>query len=65
LVRASPDEIASIRTEPGLALHAVAKYGDGREQPVDDQLVQALVAPESEFVGRTVAEIDLRHRRTR
>ena len=64
LVRASPDEIASIKNEPGLALHAVAKYG---EQPGSDhrtellgeeQLVQAVVAPRSEFVGRSVANID-------
>ncbi|WP_411832550.1 SLC13 family permease [Pseudoxanthomonas mexicana] len=64
LVRASPDEIASIKDEPGLALHAVAKYG---EQPGEDhqtellgeeQLVQAVVAPRSEFVGRSVANID-------
>jgi len=64
LVRASPDEIASIRNERGLVLHAVAKYGD---QPRDDrqadllgeeQLVQAVVAPNSEFIGRSVADID-------
>ena len=64
LVRASPDEIASIRDEPGLALHAVAKYGDTPgERPKsealgDEQLVQAVVAPHSEFVGRSVADID-------
>ena len=64
LVRASPDEIASIKNEPGLDLHAVAKYG---EQPGGDhrtevlgeeQLVQAVVAPRSEFSGRSVANID-------
>ncbi len=32
LVRASPDEIASIRDEPGLDLHAVAKYGDDTQR---------------------------------
>ena len=57
-------EIASIRNEPGLVLHAVAKYGD---KPRDDrqaellgeeQLVQAMVAPNSEFIGRSVADID-------
>ena len=64
LVRASPDEIASIRNEPGLALHAVAKYGEKpSEQPKtealgEEQLVQAVVAPHSEFVGRSVADID-------
>lgn len=74
LVRASPDEIASIAEEPGLDLHAVAKYGDddadgadnGRERrgraprlaPGDKQLVQAVVAPDSVFIGRTVGDID-------
>ncbi len=32
VVRASPDEMASIDKEPGLALHAVAKYGDCRSR---------------------------------
>jgi di/tricarboxylate transporter len=64
LVRASPDEIASIRDEPGLALHAVAKYGDvqsddGRNELLgEEQLVQAVVAPRSEFAGRSVGDID-------
>ncbi|KRG46796.1 potassium transporter TrkA [Stenotrophomonas panacihumi] len=67
LVRASPDEIASVRDEPGLTLHAVAKYG---EKPADghapesfgeEQLVQAVVAPHSEFVGRSVSGIDFLH----
>jgi len=61
LVRASPDEIASIKDEPGLALHAVAKYGDRNEEfRGEEQLVQALVAPYSEFIGRTIGEVDFR-----
>ena len=64
LVRASPDEIASIKDGPGLALHAVAKYG---EKPAEgykpellgeEQLVQAVVVPRSEFAGRSVANVD-------
>ncbi len=64
LVRASPDEIASIRDEPGLALHAVAKYGDAQPDEAktellgEEQLVQAMVAPHSEFAGRSVGDID-------
>ena len=64
LVRASPDEIASIKDEPGLALHAVAKYGDkpredGQDELLgEEQLVQAVVAPHSEFIGRSVSDID-------
>lgn len=61
LVQASPDEIASIQNEPGLALHAVAKYGDAKEAfRGEEQLVQALVAPYSEFIGRSIGEIDFR-----
>jgi di/tricarboxylate transporter len=65
LVRASPDEIASIRGEPGLALHAVVKYGEARpddesrpELLGEEELVQALVAPGSEFAGRSVGDVD-------
>ncbi len=64
LVRATPDEIASIKDERGLALHAVAKYGEkpSEERQTEllgeEQLVQAVVAPHSEFAGRTVGEID-------
>ncbi|TQE50759.1 SLC13 family permease, partial [Leptospira borgpetersenii] len=53
-----------IKDEPGLALHAVAKYGDKpREDPEtevlgEERLVQAVVAPNSEFIGRSVAGID-------
>jgi len=67
LVRASPDEIASVRDEPGLTLHAVAKYGEkpaeghAPESLGDEQLVQAVVAPHSEFVGRSVSGIDFLH----
>jgi di/tricarboxylate transporter len=64
LVRASPDEIASIKHEPGLALHAVAKYGEQSGEEArnellgEEQLVQAVVAPHSEFAGRSVSDID-------
>ena len=64
LVRASPDEIASIKNEPGIDLHAVAKYGETQSKDRDiellgeEQLVQAVVAPHSEFVGRSVGDID-------
>jgi di/tricarboxylate transporter len=64
LVRTSPDEIASIKDEPGVALHSVAKYGESRSEDGksellgEEQIVQAVVAPDSEFLGRTVGEID-------
>lgn len=62
LVRASPDEIASMAHEPGLELHAVVQYGEASEKDTTDkdetQFVQVVVAPRSRFVGRTIAEID-------
>jgi len=69
LVRAAPEEIASIKDEPGLSLHAVSKYGEkpregeARKTEVlgEEQLVQAVVAPNSEFLGRSVASIDFLH----
>lgn len=67
LVRASPDEIASIKDEPGLALHAIAKYGEATkdggktdEDHEEHQLVQVVVAPQSLFVGHTIGHIDFR-----
>jgi di/tricarboxylate transporter len=63
VVRASPDEMASIDKEPGLALHAVAKYGDATPKTPGDandepHLVQVVVAPRSRFIGRTIGRID-------
>jgi di/tricarboxylate transporter len=69
IVRASPDEFASIRDEPGLALHAIAKYADevakkkqkkpkAADAAEEYQLVQVVVAPHSPFVGRTIGHID-------
>lgn len=63
-VRASPDEIASVDGEAGLALHAVRKYSgkpaDGKEDKDAYQLVQVVVAPHSPFVGETIGGIDFR-----
>jgi di/tricarboxylate transporter len=63
-VRASPDEIASVDGEAGLALHAVRKYIGkpvaGKEDKESYQLVQVVVAPHSQFVGETIGGIDFR-----
>ncbi len=64
-VHASPDEIASVDGEAGLALHAVRKYGDGLhpdggENTETHQFVQVVVAPHSQFVGETIGGVDFR-----
>ena len=59
-VSATPDAIVSVESEPGLALHAVKKYGESSEREFDEapQLVQVIVAPHSPFIGETIAAVD-------
>ena len=74
LIQATPDELASIRQEPGWQLEPVARYAEHlpelHDQPRTaadaeatlDKVVQAVVAPRSSLAGRSVAEVDFRHR---
>jgi di/tricarboxylate transporter len=71
LVRASPEHMLAIREDRGVELHPVAQYGQERtngaaadedDREPTDKLVQAVVAPTSELVGRSIAEIDFRRR---
>jgi len=68
LVRAAPEQIIAFRQESGVALNPVEQYGedlppaDGQAEEAGDELIQAVVAPQSDFVGRTIAEIDFRRR---
>lgn len=59
LVEASADALASLHDDPGLDLYAVARFGDTASADAGEaQLVQALVAPGSEFIGRSIRELD-------
>jgi len=75
LIRATPDQLATMRQEPGWELEPVAQYAEHlpelneQRRPstqdveaVLDKVVQAVVAPRSSLEGRTVAEIDFRTR---
>ncbi|GAB4216537.1 MAG: SLC13 family permease [Roseiflexaceae bacterium] len=68
LVRAPPEELVTIRQEAGVELHPVSKYGaanggsGGEGEEIEDMLVQAVVAPNADLVGRTIAEVDFRRR---
>jgi di/tricarboxylate transporter len=57
LVRASAEEISSISGEPGLALNAIAKYGE-KQGNHSTELVQVVVGPRSEFAGRSIGDVD-------
>ena len=68
LVRTTPEEMAAVRQEPGVELHPVKQYGadpavanDGAGDE-DDLFVQAVIAPGSELIGRTVGNMDFRER---
>jgi di/tricarboxylate transporter len=68
LLRTSPDDIATIQTEPGFALHPLIKYSDvltasnGHKNDEVEPLVQAVVAPDSELIGRTIAQVNFLER---
>ncbi|MEO5566046.1 MAG: SLC13 family permease [Luteimonas sp.] len=57
LVEAAADELLSLHDDPGLNLNAISRYGSKLGKG-DLQLVQAVVAPGSEFIGRSIRELD-------
>ncbi len=62
LVEASADALASLHDDPGLDLYAISRFGDGIDGDGEPQLVQAVVAPGSEFLGRSMRELDFSRR---
>lgn len=62
LVEAAADDLMTLHKDPGLELNAVARFGHTLTGDGEAQLVQAVVAPGSEFIGRTVRELDFSKR---
>ena len=62
LVEAAADDLMTLHKDPGLDLNAVARFGHTLTGEGEAQLVQAVVAPGSEFIGRTVRELDFSKR---
>ena len=58
LVEAPADELKSLHDDPGLDLYALNRHGDTVSGEGDSQFVQAVVAPGSEFIGRSIRELD-------
>ena len=58
LVEAAADELMTLHDDPGLDLHAIARFHDTVTGEGRPQLVQAVVAPGSEFIGRSIRELD-------
>jgi di/tricarboxylate transporter len=67
LVRTTSEELIAIRQESGVELRPIDKYGasasgENNDEDIADQLVQVVVGPNSDFVGRTMGEVDFRRR---
>jgi di/tricarboxylate transporter len=67
VIRTSPDKIATIEKEPGMAIQPLEKYketlpssqeNDNNKEDLANRLVQSVVAPRSELIGRTIGKID-------
>ena len=63
LIETDADELKSLHEHPGLDLNAIKRFGvtKGTEHEGSPQLVQAVVAPGSEFIGRSIRELDFAH----
>ena len=68
LVHTTPEDMIAFRQQSGIELHPVEKYGLHSEylqsngEDISEQLVQAVVAPTSDIIGRTLRDIDFRRR---
>jgi di/tricarboxylate transporter len=68
LVRSNPDHVVSVHEEKGVAIHSLHKYGeevpalpDQEDGGMASALVQAVVAPRSELIGKTIGRVDFLH----
>ena len=66
VIRTDPDRLATIEKEPGIALQPLEKYketsplqeNENSKEELSSRLVQSVVAPRSEFIGRTIGKVD-------
>jgi di/tricarboxylate transporter len=67
VIRTSPDKLATIEKEPGIALQPLEKYretlpnaqdGENGKEELATRLVQSVVAPRSELIGKTIGRIN-------
>jgi len=66
VIRTDPNRIATIEKEPGIAIQPLEKYkeifpvqeNENNKEDLSSRLVQSVVAPRSEFIGRTIGRID-------
>lgn len=67
VIRTNPDKIATIDQEPGIAIRPLEKYKDtflpaqengSDKADLSSRLVQSVVAPRSELIGKTIGRVD-------
>jgi di/tricarboxylate transporter len=67
VIRTSPDKLATIEQERGIALQPLEKYketflasqeGENSKEELSSKLVQSVIAPRSELIGKTVGKIN-------
>jgi len=70
IVSITPEELVAIRQEPNMELRPVKEYGEpnaakkeaSNGEAVDDEFVQAVVAPRSDLIGRTLSTVNFQRR---
>ena len=71
IVRTTPEDLMAIREQPKVELRPVHRYGEAlKEKENEDkangedteQFVQAIVAPKSALIGRTLGQVDFKRR---
>ncbi|HSB01509.1 MAG TPA: SLC13 family permease, partial [Anaerolineales bacterium] len=67
VIQTSPDKLASVEDEPGIAIQPLEKYketisqseeGENHKEELSSRLVQSVVAPRSELIGKTIGQIN-------
>jgi len=70
IVRITPEELVAIREQADIELRPIQEYGETKDEKkqggngddAEDQFVQAVVAPRSELIGRTLSRINFQRR---
>jgi di/tricarboxylate transporter len=67
IIRTNPDKLATIYKEPGIAIRPLEKYkdtfspaqeGENGKADFSSRLVQSVVAPRSDLIGKTIGRVD-------
>jgi len=68
IVRITPEELVAIREEANIELRPIKEYGEPKDEKPgngdapEDEFVQAVVAPRSELIGRTLRNVNFQRR---